>query len=358
MPDVIERPGLLNALCDVEHTELEPRIARQVPQVLRRAGDQIIEAYYVATLGKKAVAQMGADEAGSSGNKMTHRLIMLHFGVTMFEPSPSEMLLAAVLLAASLAGFWWSFGPVFERILAAKPGANLQPIGRRLWESLWEVMLQAKVIRERPLPGVAHALVFWGFCAFALVTLNHLAVGFGFAFLSRQSFYHYFAAAFGVAVAISIVGLFVRRFFVRPKWLGEKVSIESGVIAALIFVLMVTYLATFPLGDTKALWWAHTLALAAFLPLIPRTKHMHLILSPFSVFLSRRFAVIPHLSGEDDFGLVNGSSLTRLNALQAYSCVECGRCTEHCPAYNTGKVLDPREIALGVRPTIRFSKSR
>ncbi|MFY9724036.1 MAG: (Fe-S)-binding protein, partial [Bryobacteraceae bacterium] len=33
----------------------------------------------------------------------------------------------------------------------------------------------------------------------------------------------------------------------------------------------------------------------------------------------------------------------------AFTCVECGRCTEHCPAYNTGKVLNPKEIVLGVR---------
>jgi hypothetical protein len=38
------------------------------------------------------------------------------------------------------------------------------------------------VIRCRPLPGIAHAFVFWGFCAFALVTANHLAMGFGFPF--------------------------------------------------------------------------------------------------------------------------------------------------------------------------------
>jgi ferredoxin len=35
--------------------------------------------------------------------------------------------------------------------------------------------------------------------------------------------------------------------------------------------------------------------------------------------------------------------VTKLDALQAYSCVECGRCTEHCPAYNTGKTLNPKE---------------
>jgi hypothetical protein len=34
---------------------------------------------------------------------------------------------------------------------------------------IWEVLLQGKVIRDRPLAGIAHAFVFWGFCAFALL---------------------------------------------------------------------------------------------------------------------------------------------------------------------------------------------
>ena len=92
------------------------------------------------------------------------------------------------------------------------------------------------------------------------------------------------------------------------------------------------------------------MALLIFLPLIPHTKHLHLVLSPVTVFLSRGgFAKIPPLAGDDDFGLDTGKDLTQIVALQAYSCVECGRCTEHCPANNTGKILDPKEIALGVR---------
>jgi Fe-S oxidoreductase len=203
------------------------------------------------------------------------------------------------------------------------------------------------------LPGIAHAFVFWGFCAFALVTLNHFATGIGFPFLSRDSWfgriYFYLAAAFAVSVAVSIAGLFVRRFFVRPIWLGGNVSWESGVIAFLIFNLMITYLATFWM-DTRAIWWAHTLTLLIFMPLIPHTKHLHLVLSPVTVFLSRgEFSKIPPLVGDEDFGLDTGKDITQIVALQAYSCVECGRCTEHCPAYNTGKVLNPKEIALGVR---------
>ena len=83
---------------------------------------------------------------------------------------------------------------------------------------------------------------------------------------------------------------------------GRKLSWESGLIALLIFVLMATYLAAFFGADSsaaaRALWWAHTLTLLVFLPLIPHTKHLHLVLSPVTVFLSRGgFAQIPPLSG-------------------------------------------------------------
>jgi Fe-S oxidoreductase len=271
-----------------------------------------------------------------------------------------EKLLFVVLAAASAWVFWRRFGVVLRKILASKKDADFRlfPIGRRVWDFFWEVMCQAKVIRQRPLPGLAHAFVFWAFCAFALVTLNHCAMALGIGFLSSDGIfsriYFYFAALFAIACAAGILGLFIRRFVVRPQWLGEKLSWESGFIALLIFALMATYLAAFFVAAAspaaRALWWAHTLTLLAFLPLIPHTKHLHLVLSPATVFLSRSsFGRIPPLNGDEDFGLVAGKDLTQLVSLQAYSCVECGRCTEHCPANNTGKILNPREIVLGVR---------
>jgi len=270
-----------------------------------------------------------------------------------------EKLLFLALAILSVLFFWRRFGPILGRIMASKkdPDFHLAPVGKRICDFLWEVALQARVIRGRPLAGLAHALVFWAFCAFALVTLNHCATVFGLGFLDPHGvagqFYFDFAAAFALACAAAIAGLFVRRFFVRPQWLGP-LSPESGAIALLIFLLMATYLAAFfvaagsPAG--RGLWWAHTLVLLIFLPLIPHTKHLHLVLSPFTVFFSRGgFSRIPPLSGDEDFGLVSGRDLTRLVSLQAYSCVECGRCTEHCPAANTGKSLNPKQVVLGVR---------
>src|SRR5947207_1993430 len=101
----------------------------------------------------------------------------------MVQLSAGERVLLALLLAASGWGFWRRFGFVLQKIRAAKPdpGFSLTDFPRRIRDSIWEVVLQAKVVRERPAAGLAHAFVFWGFCAFALVTLNHLALGFGFA---------------------------------------------------------------------------------------------------------------------------------------------------------------------------------
>jgi Fe-S oxidoreductase len=288
-------------------------------------------------------------------------MIPLH--ATLAEPqsfSLTEKAIFLILAAVSLGLFFRRFWPILKRILASRkdPDFHLAPLGRRVWEFFSEVLCQSKVIKQRPLPGLAHAFVFWGFCAFALVTLNHAAVGLGLGFLDPAGvfgrFYFYLAAAFAIACAVGIAGLFVRRFFAKPRWLGAKVSYESGVIAWLIFVLMLTYLAAFfttsDASDARTLWWLHTLCLLAFLPIIPHTKHLHLVLSPATIFLSRGgFSQIPPLVGDEDFGLVTGKDLTQIISLQAYSCVECGRCSEHCPATNTGKELNPKEIILGVR---------
>ena len=185
-------------------------------------------------------------------------------------------------ILTSIYFFWAKFGRALRIIRDSKPDADFQlrPIGPRIRKVLWEVAAQGLVIEQRPLPGLAHAFVFWGFCVFALISINHFAAAFGLEFLSREGFgrfYYWFVAVFAVAVAVSIAGLAFRRFVLRPKWL-EPLSPESGFIAFLIFALMITYLAQFlaPEGTPTAwvIWWSHTIVLLVFLPLIPKTKHM------------------------------------------------------------------------------------
>src|SRR5271166_2338823 len=192
----------------------------------------------------------------------------------MIRFSPLEQVVFIILVIISVYLFWMRFGKVWGNIRASKndPGFSIKPVGRRVLTFIWEVVLQAKVIRQRPLPGFAHALVFWGFCAFALVTINHFLEGVHLELLSRDNwfgqFYFYLAAVFAVGVAIGIAGLAFRRFVIRPRWLGP-VKYESGFIAFLIFMLMITYLATFipDWEDSRPLWWAHTLCILIFMPL-------------------------------------------------------------------------------------------
>src|SRR5580658_10489689 len=191
----------------------------------------------------------------------------------MTPPNLTEKLALAILICLSVAGFWYRFRSAVHVISAARadPDFKLGGLALRAKSFVWEVLLQGKVIQQRPAAGLAHAFVFWGFCAFALITVNHIAIGFGAPFLSQDGgfgrFYFGFVALFAVAVAISISYLAVRRFVQRPVWLG-KVSPESAIIAGLIFILMATYLAGLSLSEAsagaRAIWWTHTLALLVF----------------------------------------------------------------------------------------------
>ena len=128
----------------------------------------------------------------------------------MTDASWMERSALIALMAASLALFWLRFRKVLEAIRGARatPDFEVAPLGPRIRQLLWEVVAQAKVIGQRPLPGLAHAFVFWGFCAFALVTVNHFASAFGARFLSGETafgrFYLGFVAVWAVAVAVAM----------------------------------------------------------------------------------------------------------------------------------------------------------
>jgi len=272
--------------------------------------------------------------------------------------TPAQKFLLLALLATASLLFWRRFGRVLTRIWQCKreSGFALTGLPQRCWLFFWEIICQAKVIRGRPLPGLAHAFLLWGFGAFLVAEVDHLASLFGYAFLDTQSaaglFYFWFVFLFALCCTVSIAGLAVRRYIVRPEWLDPD-SHETNIALALIFVVMITLLPRWWIAETtgaaQVLWWLHTLALLALATMIPRSKNLHIFLSPVAVFLKRDgFSRIPALDGPLDSGMSTGKDITRLTALQAYSCVECGRCTEQCPAYNTGKELDPRLIALGV----------
>jgi Fe-S oxidoreductase len=242
------------------------------------------------------------------------------------------------------------------RIVAAAPNTfSLDGLPIRVQRFLLDVVLQRRTIRERPAAGFMHALVFWGFVAFAGYTSIEFLRGLGIVDLTRTAWFAAYRAAltpFALGVLAGILFLLVRRAFIRPIALGAKVSIESIVIALFITTLMVTFLLTFTIEDgtpaASVNWWAHMLVILAFLALIPASKHFHLVLSPVTVFLkSPELGNLPNLDFEkEQVGLETVKDLGSKTALDAFTCVECGRCQVNCPAWGAGKALNPKAIIL------------
>ena len=161
----------------------------------------------------------------------------------------------AVFIVIALVSVWLFFRTVNRRLFSVFPQHGDLPhdhIPRRLWRVFVEVILQYRVVRDRPVVGLLHAFVLWGFFAFGWVSANHMLLGLRGLdkATGEHTAYGAFVAVWAVAVLVGMIGLSFRRFVLRPKALG-KLSPTSGAVAFLISALMVTYLLgwrVFPVG--------------------------------------------------------------------------------------------------------------
>jgi len=125
-------------------------------------------------------------------------------------------------------------------------------------------------------------------------------------------------------------------------------------------------------------WWGHIIMVFAFLNYLPFSKHLHIIWAFPNTFFSKLGAVgkmtnmeavtnevklmldpnadpfaapVPAAEGDvpQRFGAKDVTDLSWVNIMNAYTCTECGRCSEACPANTTGKLLSPRKIMMDVR---------
>jgi len=287
--------------------------------------------------------------------------------VPMMQTSPFEKGLLVILILAAI-GFFLQ--PLLLRLRIVGQARGELPtdrLGERIGRWIREVVIQGTVIAGRPIPGGAHAFVFWAFLVFLLETTDLVArmLGSPVGILGNGGFHQLYQAVVGIFAVLATVGiiyLFVRRFFLRPSALGEHLSWSSGVVALFIFVLMITYLlGAFAMSEENPLFkinaWVHILVILAFLDLIPRSKHLHLLLGLFTTFFKdfELAAIKPlHIDIEaDEEGMYLGaekfSDLGKYTTLGAFTCVECGRCYDNCPARITGKQLDPKQLMLSLR---------
>ena len=98
-----------------------------------------------------------------------------------------EQILLIFLIFAAGISFAYE---VWKRLRIVMKGSGSLPLDRikdRLWRTFKEVFIHERVIRDRFWPGLMHALVFWGFLVFGLVTVDHFTIGFGISLVSSSS---------------------------------------------------------------------------------------------------------------------------------------------------------------------------
>jgi Fe-S oxidoreductase len=272
------------------------------------------------------------------------------------------IIVSAALFARNLAR---KVGPVFA---GAAESPRLDRPWTRLARTLREVFLQTRVVSGRPMVGLLHAAVFLGFVAFALETVEHFLKGFGVSLLEPllgTAFPPYRIAMMIVAVVVTvaILGLAFRRF-VLVRYSPDPRSWTSGLVAAFIVILMLTYLNGLQANPIapQASWWVHTLVILVFPHVIIKSKHFHILMAPINVFLrSERIGEYAPIDleaiAEGDvenvtLGLETMSSLTWKMRLDFLSCVECRRCVDDCPAALAGNETDTRSLMLEGRKAL------
>jgi Fe-S oxidoreductase len=250
------------------------------------------------------------------------------------------------------------------------------------------IVLGQRKLFQRLVPGAMHALIFWGFLVL-FPTIVMAGIGAvdrhaSFPWLGRQGWYMAMVDVFILAVLAGIVVAVWIRKVLRPRrfagsHLGEA-DLILGLIALVVLTLLgwhasriaaglnewpahASFLANAVSGAVPAprvlervFVWAHVCVILTFLVYLPYSKHLHIATAAVNVFFSRtrrrgrleplRFDVPEE---EMRFGAGTIRDLTWKEMVDAFSCTECGRCQDVCPAYNTGKLLSPKLVIMGVR---------
>ncbi|HET9456212.1 MAG TPA: (Fe-S)-binding protein [Candidatus Limnocylindrales bacterium] len=279
------------------------------------------------------------------------------------------------------------------RVFAATRPAIEQPrpfgrIGRRFAGLVEYALVQTKMFKDWR-AGLMHAGIFWGFVLLTIGTANIVTGGFIEMILSAPLdglLWALISAMQNVVAVIVLAAIgwaFWRRLVSRPSRLTFNrdalviLAMIGGVVAtevlaeALEFAIhgdepgaFVSAALAGPLRAAASpdvlnvlfavAWWGHIALVAAFLVYLPFSKHLH-IATAFPNIWYRKLAPRGELPAMDleredaTFGLKSLQDLGWKDLLDGFTCTECGRCQQACPAWNTGKPLNPKTFIMGIR---------
>jgi Fe-S oxidoreductase len=265
-----------------------------------------------------------------------------------------------------------------------KPENRLDHFGRRAWDMLLYAFGQKRVL-ARPF-GVNHFVIFWSFLILLIANSEFIVSGL-LPDISLRLLPDYLRGPLllmfdvvSLLALIAIVLAVVRRllFKLDTKYVKRR-SVEAFLILAFIGLLMVAYFGIhgseiargqeplkgwMPISSLVAqfsgdgayeswFWWLHAVVLCSFLVFLPISKHMHIMTAIPNSFFARLEK--PNTQPREEFAAGNTygagkvSDFTWKDLLDSFSCTECGRCQEACPATATNKALNPRQVIHSVK---------
>lgn len=281
---------------------------------------------------------------------------------------------------------------VYSRVTFIKLGkpANLRKdTQQRVNEVMVNVFGQRKLFKD-PKSGVMHVIMFYGFIILQFGAIELIIKGFfkGFEFpiSTAHKFFSLCQEITTFLILLAAIYAFYRRYIEKLKRL--KRGFKSGLVIIFLTTLVLSillslsfehiwlgktgFLAYAPISSTIAgwfsgmspeaagvafyvFWWLHLITLLSFLVYVPQSKHAHVLFAPVNVYLrdTKPVGKLSSINFEDDsletFGVGKIEDFRQNQLIDLYACVECGRCTNMCPASGTGKTLSPMDLMKKMR---------
>ncbi len=262
-----------------------------------------------------------------------------------------------------------------------------------------DVFAQRKLFKVR-MAGTAHALTFWGFVVLLLTIIEAYGSLFDRDFfiplIGKSRALGLIEDIFAAAVLLGLITFTTIRLARSPKRLERKSRFygshvdQAFVVLGMIFLVIVTlvlyraaqlsngvfpyqhdgwypfaskavsYIVPNGIGFESAFIVAQIAVVMAFGVFLLYGKHMHIVTAPLNVSLKRHpkalgaLGTTPDLEKlmEDENAVLGVGQIEHLHQqqlLQTLACTECGRCQDKCPAWNTGKPLNPKLVITALR---------
>ncbi|WP_170008395.1 heterodisulfide reductase-related iron-sulfur binding cluster [Bacillus fonticola] len=261
------------------------------------------------------------------------------------------------------------------------------------WKERWQNILtnvfgQKKLLKDKK-SGIIHVMFFYGFILVQFGAIDFIwkgiAPGSNLPLGPLYPAFTFFQEIVTLMILIAVVWAFHRRYV--EKLVRLKRGWKNGLVLMFIGGLMISVLFgngmaliwhgedpawTEPIASLVSIvfagipevvaitlffiaWWIHLLFLLAFLVYVPQSKHAHLLAGPANVWFQRLDppGKLAKIDFEDEtqetFGVGKIQDFKQHQLVDLYACVECGRCTNMCPATATGKMLSPMDLIVKLR---------